>query len=77
MQTRRTAQLLLVVAASTLLGACSNFPSRQPPIWVWFEMKKQDKYKAQMQSPFFSDTRVSRRPVEGTLSQEQYRADMP
>jgi mono/diheme cytochrome c family protein len=77
MQTRRIAQLLLVVAASSLLGACSNFPSRQPPIWVWFEMKKQDKYKAQMQAPFFSDGRTSRRPVEGTQSLEQYRADLP
>jgi mono/diheme cytochrome c family protein len=77
MQTRRIAQLLLVVAASSLLGACSNFPSRQPPIWVWFEMKKQDKYKAQMQAPFFADGRTSRRPVEGTQSLEQYRADLP
>jgi mono/diheme cytochrome c family protein len=77
MQTRRTAQLLLVVAASALLGACSNFPSRQPPVWVWFEMKKQDKYKAQMEAPFFADKRTSRRPVEGTMSQEQYRADLP
>lgn len=75
MQTRRTAQLLLVVAASAMLGACSNFTSRQPPIWVWFDMKKQDKYKPQMSSAFFSDGRASRRPVEGTMAQEMYRAD--
>jgi mono/diheme cytochrome c family protein len=77
MQTRRIAQILLVVAASSLLGACSNFTSRQPPIWVWDDMKKQDKYKAQMSSAFFSDGRATRRPVEGTLAQEMYRADEP
>lgn len=77
MQTRRIAQLLLVVAASSLLGACSNFTSRQPPIWVWDDMKKQDKYKAQMSSQFFSDGRASRRPVEGSMAQEMYRADEP
>ncbi len=77
MQNRRIAQLLLVVAASALLGACSNFPSRQPPIWVWFDMKKQDKYKAQMSSDFFADGRASRRPVAGTMAQEMYRADEP
>ncbi|MBI5283065.1 MAG: cytochrome c [Candidatus Solibacter usitatus] len=75
MQTRRTAQLLLIAAAGLILGACSNFPSRQTPIWVWDDMKKQDKYKAQMSSAFFADGRASRRPVEGALAQEHYRAD--
>jgi mono/diheme cytochrome c family protein len=75
MQTRRITQLLLVVAASSLLGACSNFPSRQPPVWVFPDMKKQDKYKPQMSSAFFADGRASRRPVEGTLAQEFYKAD--
>ena len=77
MQNRRIAQLLLIVAASSLLGACSNFTSRQPPIWVWDDMKKQAKYKAQMSSEFFSDGRATRRPVEGTMAQEMYRADEP
>jgi mono/diheme cytochrome c family protein len=72
---RRTAKLLLVAGAGLVLGACSNFPSRQPPIWVWPDMKKQDKYKAQMSSPFFADGRSSRRPVEGTVSQEWHKAD--
>ncbi|MGJ5819278.1 c-type cytochrome [Paludibaculum fermentans] len=75
MDSRRIAQMLLVVAASSLLGACSNFPSRQPPIWVFPDMKRQDKYKPQMHSDFFADGRSSRRPVAGTLSQEMYRAD--
>ncbi|MBI5083386.1 MAG: cytochrome c [Acidobacteria bacterium] len=77
MQTRRTAQLLLIAAAGLTLGACSNFPSRQTQVWVWDDMKKQDKYKPQMSSAFFSDGRASRGPVEGALAQEHYRADEP
>lgn len=73
--TRRTAKLLLVAGAGLALSACSNFPSRQPPIWVWLDMKKQDKYKAQTSSPFFADGRASRRPVEGTVAQEWYKTD--
>lgn len=72
---RRTAILLAVMAMSVLSSACSNFTSRQPPIWVWFDMKKQDKYKPQAESAFFSDGRSSRKPAEGTLAQELYRPD--
>ena len=72
---RRTALLLAVMAMSALSSACSNFTSRQPPIWVWFDMKKQDKYKPQAESAFFSDGRASRKPAEGTLARELYRPD--
>jgi mono/diheme cytochrome c family protein len=72
---RRTALSLAVVAFSSILGACSNFPSRQPPIQIWLDMKKQAKYKAQAESQFFADGRSSRRPMEGTVSQESYRPD--
>jgi mono/diheme cytochrome c family protein len=63
---------LLTVLAGSLLGGCSNFTSRQPPIWVWWDMKKQDKYKPQAESRFFADGRASRRPVTGSISQETY-----
>jgi len=36
-------------------------------------MKRQDKYKPQMQSEFWSDRRVSRRPPEGTIPQGELR----
>jgi len=72
---RRAAVILGVLALSALSTACSNFTSRQPPVWVWFDMKKQDKYKPQAESPFFADGRASRRPVEGVVSQETYRPD--
>lgn len=67
---------LLLLSAFTFAG-CSNFPSRQPPIWVWFDMKQQDKFKPQASSTYFADGRTSRRPVEGSISRESYRADVP
>jgi mono/diheme cytochrome c family protein len=57
------------------LTACSNFPSREPPVWVWWDMKQQEKYKPQMRSEFFSDGRASRRPVPGTVPQENWQPD--
>lgn len=74
---RRAALLLAVVALGLLQSACSNFTTRQPPVWVWSDMKKQDKYKAQAESQFFADGRASRRPVEDAVSQELYVADTP
>jgi cytochrome c5 len=72
---RRAALAAAVAALSLALGACSNFTSRQPPLQVWPDMKRQDKYKAQGASQFFADGRASRRPVEGTVSQQSYRPD--
>jgi mono/diheme cytochrome c family protein len=73
---KRRAGLALIFLSAAALSACSNFPSRQPPIWVWDDMKKQAKYKPQAESEFFRDGRAQRRPVEGTVAQETYRADM-
>lgn len=72
---RRRALILSVLAFSALSSACSNFTSRQPPIWVWTDMKQQEKYKPQAESAFFADGRTSRRPLEGTIAQETYRPD--
>jgi mono/diheme cytochrome c family protein len=71
------AQSLLLLLAALALAGCSNFPTRQPPIWFWPDMKKQDKFKAQAASVYFADGRASRRPVEGAVSRESYRADLP
>ncbi len=75
-QQRRTAALLLAAAATAFLGACSRFPSRQPPLLVFDDMKFQDKYKPEAASKFFADGRASRRPVEDTISQEGYQPDV-
>ena len=73
----RTLTALVVVALSLLTSACSNFPSRGTPIWVFPDMKKQDKVKFETSSPFFADGRGSRRPVLHTVAQETYHPDLP
>jgi mono/diheme cytochrome c family protein len=72
MMLRKSLPALLAAAALT---GCSNFPSKDTPIWVWPDMKKQNKYKPQAQSEFFADGRTSRRPVANTVALETYRED--
>lgn len=74
---RQARSAFLLLAAAALLAGCSNFPSRHPPIWLWSDMKKQDKFKPQMSTTQFPDGRSSRRPVQGTVSRESYRPDAP
>ena len=74
---RRAALMLAVVSMALLQSACSNFTTRGTPVWVWTDMKKQDKYKAQAAGQFFADGRASRRPVDDTVSQELYTANAP
>jgi mono/diheme cytochrome c family protein len=71
----RTWMALAVLALSMLTTACSNFPSRETPIWLFPDMKKQDKVKFETSSPFFADGRGSRPPVAHTVAQETYHAD--
>lgn len=73
--TKRAPIVLLAAIGTLTLAGCSKFTSRSTPIWVWDDMKKQDKYKSQMSSAFFADGRASRRPVAGTVALETYRAD--
>jgi cytochrome c5 len=59
--------MLLGVLGAFALAGCST-ASRQPPIQVFPDMRRQDKYKVQMERPFFADHRASRMPVEGTVA---------
>jgi len=52
---------------AALLAGCAG-PQRVPPIEVWPDMDRQEKYKAQSGSELFSDGRSNRRPVEGTVA---------
>jgi mono/diheme cytochrome c family protein len=72
----RTLTAFAVLALSMLSAACSNFPSRETPIWVFPDMKKQDKVKFETTSKFFADGRGSRLPVANTVAQETYHADL-
>jgi mono/diheme cytochrome c family protein len=67
-----------------LLSGCSLIQetSRVPPIQVWPDMKKQEKFLAQSAveeggdlSKVFKDGRSNRRPVEGTVARGQLRLE--
>lgn len=62
-------RLMLLSTAVIALGAsCRGGPSDAPPLHWQRNMFTQDKGKPQRENPFFADHRVSRPPVEGTVS---------
>ena len=71
-----SAALLLGITAVALVG-CAGGPQRQPPIFVFPDMRNQGKYKPQTDRPFFSDHRASRMPVAGTVPLGQLKEDEP
>ena len=58
----------VLLGATVLLVGCESLPSRQPPIEVWWDMKRQERGKPQSPSLFFADGRASRMPVPGTVA---------
>lgn len=72
----RQAQALLIIAAAAGLAGCGPGAGKDtPPLWIIPDMKIQEKYKPQQESPLFSDRSASRRPVVGTVSREGYFED--
>jgi len=68
-------QLALTVAF-LLLAACGPGAGKDtPPLWIMQDMKIQEKYKPQQESPLFGNRLSSRKPVEGTLAREAYVED--
>lgn len=65
---------IALLSGIAILAGCAG-PQRVPPIEVWPDMDRQEKYKAQSPSPLFSDGRSTRRPVEGTVALGQLRED--
>ncbi|MBC7924308.1 MAG: cytochrome c [Bryobacteraceae bacterium] len=61
---------LLIASSVVLLTGCGagGGTSRQPPIYVFPDMRFQGKYKPQGERPFFADRRASRLPVAGTVA---------
>jgi mono/diheme cytochrome c family protein len=59
---------------AVILSGCSG-PQRVPPIEVWPDMKRDGKFKAQMETTLFTDGRASRRPVAGTIARGNDRDD--
>lgn len=65
---------VIAIAGALLLTGCSiSESSRRPPIEVWDDMDRQEKFKAQSAVGkdlygVFADKRSNRRPVEGTIA---------
>jgi hypothetical protein len=70
--------LCCVVLATLLLSGCSSV-QRTPPIEVWPDMKRQEKFKPQTETEldFFGDHRSSRRPPEGVVARGHMTEDTP
>lgn len=72
----KTYLLSFVLApALIVLTGCAGQTSRNTPIEVWPDMKRQYKSKPQTESVFFSDHRASRMPVPGTVARGFLKAD--
>lgn len=67
---KKTTALLLAVIAAALstLSACSSI-QRDPPILVWWDMKRQAKFRTQGETGLFADGRNTRTPPEDTVAQ--------
>jgi len=74
---RVTPALLLSIAAvaATLVATGCAGPSRQPPIYVFPDMRFQGRYDPQTNRPFFSDKRADRQPVPGTVARGLLKED--
>jgi len=68
--------LIAVVAAALLLNGCANV-QRTPPLEVWDDMKRQEKFLPQSETELFADDRSNRRPPEGTIARGHLTEDTP
>lgn len=64
-----------ILALSLAAAGCARQTSRVPPLEVWPDMDRQEKYGLQRQRPFFSDHRGARYPVAGTVARGYLKAD--
>lgn len=60
--------MALLIGALTLLSACSSI-QRNPPIIVWWDMKRQPKFHTEGETGLFADGRDTRYPPEDTVAQ--------
>ncbi len=65
--------LVMLMALLTLAGC--GVTTRETPIQIFSDMRRQPKYKAQAASAFFEDGRASRSAVPGTVAVGQLRED--
>jgi hypothetical protein len=75
-RSRNALPLAVILIAIAFLSACSSL-QRFPPIEVWWDMKRQGKFKPQMETDLFGDHRTSRTPPEGTIARGHLTEDTP
>jgi mono/diheme cytochrome c family protein len=69
--------LAVIFVALIFLQGCSNV-QRTPPVQVWDDMKRQNKFKPQLENSVFTDDhRDSRVPPEGTVARGHLTEDTP
>jgi mono/diheme cytochrome c family protein len=69
--------LLLVVVAVVGVAGFRGGISRQPPLEIFPDMKRQPRLRPQKPNPFFADERSSRLPVPGTIARGSPFEDIP
>jgi mono/diheme cytochrome c family protein len=66
---KKTAGILLIMMASMFaLSACTGI-QRDPPILIWWDMKRQPKFRTEGETGLFADGRNTRTPPEDTVAQ--------
>lgn len=68
-------RLIATIAAAIALTGCAGQASREPPVYVFPDMRFQGRYEPQGEGKFFGDKKASRRPVEGTVSRGELKDD--
>ncbi len=63
--------LLLTVLAIVGIAGCRGSKSRRPPLYIFPDMKRQPRLRAQTSDSFFDDGRSSRLPVPGTIPRSE------
>jgi mono/diheme cytochrome c family protein len=69
--------LLLVVVGVAGVAGFRGCISRQPPLEIFPDMKRQPRLRPQKPNPFFADERSSRLPVPGTIARGSAFEDIP
>lgn len=68
--------IILLLTMSLISAGCyRKKPSDKPPIHLNPNMDRQEKYKAQSESEFFTDHSTMRQPVDGTVARGYLRED--
>jgi mono/diheme cytochrome c family protein len=75
-QHNRNVATALVVLTVGFLSACGSI-QRDPPVMIWWDMKRQAKFRTEGETGLFADGRNTRPPVEDTVARGQLVDETP